>query len=431
MAAATRPGGATPIVHLISSDYIKDFLMKEDYFKRKLPVATFPLNAGMIFEHGPDAMQKRSLLQSVMKYDDLKTFTPLILKMIYEFFHEFIMAKGVNNSEYITIDLNDIYPVLIKRLTRMLLFGVYDLKNDSIEALIQTDSEKTVNMAFSVIKNPVFNIAPSLFYKFPFLLSSMVEYKKKEVEQRARIAEYLKAREGDDPKGNSVMEKILAHNKQCVKTGNMADYMDAESVFGSMNLISFASIDTTQQLTKSSICILAESPEVRKALQATADRIYDSEGMTTSEKVESDIILGQYFKETIRLCYPAPGLFARIATKDVTIKDVSIKKGHGINTQFSSLTMNEEIFNKPNDFQLDRFSSENEKTHPKYQMIPFGVGKRLCIGRHFGELTTKLFITTFCKMFDFKKPDDADYYEGVFFTKSTVKPFVDVKLIAK
>ena len=177
--AATRPGGATPIVILISSDYIKDFLMKEDYFERKLPVATFPVNAGVMFEHGPDAMQKRSLLQSVMKYDDLKKFTPLILKMIYEFFNEFIKAKGINNSEYITIDLNDIYPELVKKLTRVLLFGVYDLKDDSIEALIQTDSENTVNMALVVIKNPVFNIAPSLFYKFPFLLTSMVEYKKR------------------------------------------------------------------------------------------------------------------------------------------------------------------------------------------------------------------------------------------------------------
>ena len=102
--------------------------------------------------------------------------------MIYEFFHEFIKAKWVNNSEYITIDLNDIYPELIKKLTRVLIFGVYDLKDGSIEALIQTDSDKTFNMALVVIKNPVFNIAPSLFYKFPFLLSSMVEYKNKEAE---------------------------------------------------------------------------------------------------------------------------------------------------------------------------------------------------------------------------------------------------------
>ena len=79
MAAATRLGGDTPVVVLISSDYIKDFLMKEDYFERKLPVASFPVNAGVMFEHGPDAMQKRSLLQSVMKYDDLKKFTPIIL----------------------------------------------------------------------------------------------------------------------------------------------------------------------------------------------------------------------------------------------------------------------------------------------------------------------------------------------------------------
>ena len=51
MAAATRLGGDTPVVVLISSDYIKDFLMKEDYFERKLPVATFPVNAGVMFEH--------------------------------------------------------------------------------------------------------------------------------------------------------------------------------------------------------------------------------------------------------------------------------------------------------------------------------------------------------------------------------------------
>ena len=84
------------------------------------------------------------------------------------------------------------------------------------------------------------------------------------------------------------MEKLLAHNKKCVRTGNMAYYMDAESVFGSVYLISFASIDTSQQLsidtcqqlTKNSLYILAESPQVNKTLQATAGRIYDSEGMT-------------------------------------------------------------------------------------------------------------------------------------------------------
>ena len=34
-------------------------------------------------------------------------------------------------------------------------------------------------MAGKIVSTPVFNIAPSLFYKFPFLLSSMAEYKKK------------------------------------------------------------------------------------------------------------------------------------------------------------------------------------------------------------------------------------------------------------
>ena len=65
------------------------------------------------------------------------------------------------------------------------------------------------------------------------------------------------------------------------------------------------------------------------------------------------------------------GTFARIATNDATIKDIVVKQEDSIGRAFFSLSMNKEIFNDPNNSQVDRFSSENEKKHPKYQSIPF------------------------------------------------------------
>lgn len=352
-------------------------------------------------------------------------------KISLDVFREYIDQKSITTDSYTRMDLDEIYPKIMSRFSRVILFGRQDLGDDSIEAKIQMASDLLMNMSGALTINPIFSLAPWLFIKFPSLLPHLVKLFAIMDEQKKRIADYIKIRETQPADGSSTMDKIIAHNRACVKDNNMTDYMDTESIYGTLNLISFASQDTSQNNTKMNICLLAERPDLRELMDKICDEIYDSEGQTDAQKVDDHEMLEQYFKESTRLANTPMGLFAREALRDITLKDINIRKGDTVNCVFASLNLDPNVFTDPNTFDIDRFSKENEKKYQRQQMMPFGMGKRGCIGRSLGQLTVKLFVTSFCRMFDFKKPDDVEYYDIFRFVRRAKYPFVDVKLKAK
>ena len=426
--AANRPCGDSPVVAMINSDYIKEFLLKEDAFERKNFIEDFPLSLGFFFASGESAMHKRSIFQKVMLYDELKKFTPLILKLTYEAFAECIKEKKVSNCDYTKINIEKVYSKIIEGISMVTLFGNYNLSEESIEVLIQRDAFRIFHLFLEIVKNPVFNMFPWFFYKFPFLNTTLKKFYKVKEDQKERITKYMKSREGESPQGGSVMDKIIALNTECKRTGNMTDYFDTEEVFGTLNVISLASNDTSHNSAMLNLCMLAENKELRDIVTRISDELYDSHGLTTPEKIESHQMLSRYFKEAMRLGNAAPGTFARVALKDVKILDVNIRKGDAICIFYAPLNFDPNVFKNPEEFDIDRFSPEREKTYPRYQVSIFGAGKRVCIGRHLGELTVKLLITSFCNMFEFRKPADVEYYDDIVFTKIASLPFIDVKL---
>ena len=122
-------------------------------------------------------------------------------------------------------------------------------------------------------------------------------------------------------------------------------------------------------------------------------------------------MLGQWFKEALRLNSPAAGIFNRVALQDVKIKDITIRKGDIVSWQFGGLLFDDKYFPDHNNFKIDRFSDENKKQIPQFSYIPFSIGKRTCAGRYMGELTTKLLVLSLCRQFDIARPSDiAGYY---------------------
>ena len=205
--AANRPCGDSPVVVITTSDYVKEFLLKEDAFERKNFVEDFPLSLGFFFASGESAMHKRSIFQKVMLYDELKKFTPLILKLTYEAFAECIKEKKVSKNDYTKINIEKVYSKIIEGISMVTLFGNYDFPEDSIEVLIQRDAFRIFHLFFEIAKNPVFNMFPWLFYKFPSLNSTLKEFFKLKEHQKERITKYMKSREGESPEGGSVMDR--------------------------------------------------------------------------------------------------------------------------------------------------------------------------------------------------------------------------------
>lgn len=96
--------------------------------------------------------------------------------------------------------------------------------------------------------------------------------------------------------------------------------------------------------------------------------------------------------ETMRLYPPAPGLI-RQTLEDVMIGGQKINKGTAIILNIYGIHYSKTVWDKPNEFNPERFMDEKGKARHKYAFMPFGGGAHNCIGRHFSELEMMLIIT--------------------------------------
>lgn len=97
-----------------------------------------------------------------------------------------------------------------------------------------------------------------------------------------------------------------------------------------------------------------------------------------------------------------------------------IPPGTSINTNMVGILMNPENFPQPKIFQPSRFidpSTGKFKPHP--EVVPFGVGKRRCLGETLAKLELFVFFTGLMHKFkvhfadDGSKPPTTDYRPGI------------------
>ena len=162
-------------------------------------------------------------------------------------------------------------------------------------------------------------------------------------------------------------------------------------------------------------------------MQNVSDELLQN-GEPSTKQIKDHPILNLWFKETMRIQNPTPGIFSRIAKQDTSIGDIIIRKGDAVSITFSGLNFDEKVYAKPNEFQLERFAKETEVGTGRYQYCPFSIGKRICMGRHMAELMVKLFVVYFLHMYEFHKPEDTVYFEGFSIVNHITNPFIMAKL---
>lgn len=88
------------------------------------------------------------------------------------------------------------------------------------------------------------------------------------------------------------------------------------------------------------------------------------------------------FRESMRL-YPPVGFFVRESTEDHCIRDKDVKAGSPILVSPWLIHRHRELWDEPDTFAPERFSTESGKASLKCAYIPFSKGPRVCIGAAF------------------------------------------------
>jgi cytochrome P450 len=101
----------------------------------------------------------------------------------------------------------------------------------------------------------------------------------------------------------------------------------------------------------------------------------------------------QVMKESMRL-YPPAFLLARSALRDTAIGGFPVRKDEIVFIAPWLLHRDPRLFEDPLRFDPDRFLPEREARIPRFAYLPFGGGKRICIGNQFALMEGQIILST-------------------------------------
>jgi cytochrome P450 len=93
----------------------------------------------------------------------------------------------------------------------------------------------------------------------------------------------------------------------------------------------------------------------------------------------------QVFQEAMRLYPPAP-IIARVTVSPFTLAGRPVPAGSMIYVPIYALHRHSALWDRPEEFDPDRFAPEPSKARHRYAYLPFGGGPRICIGSGFAVM---------------------------------------------
>ncbi|KAL0879481.1 hypothetical protein ABMA27_003228 [Loxostege sticticalis] len=153
-------------------------------------------------------------------------------------------------------------------------------------------------------------------------------------------------------------------------------------------------IDTTSNAVASTLYQLSIRPSVQERLHEEVTKVLQGRPMKPGD-VNQMPYLKACIKEVLRM-YPVVIGNGRQLTKDTVICGYNIPKGTQVIFQHYVMGNSEENFGSASEFMPERWLKRSPaRAHHAFASLPFGFGKRMCLGRRFAELEIH---TVICKM---------------------------------
>ncbi|MBS0307673.1 MAG: cytochrome P450 [Proteobacteria bacterium] len=309
----------------------------------------------------------------------------------------FTQGKG----ESITIDVGNFTRKVTVDVILRVLFSHQTSETDSFRAL-----EATLTLEHQSMRELYWPKTPPDWMPYP---GRTAKLRAKDVLQKLisdRIAVRRAGRasrsEGDD---NTDYLAMLLSAQDDEAQNKSAATLSNDEIRDNCMVIFAAGHDTTATALTWWIALMAQHSEyASKVRQEIAEVL--GERMPAAEDFAKLNWLNATLKEALRLYPPAPLLFVRRVTQDITLGEWTIPKGSNLSVPVWHVHHDARWFPEPDTFQPERFLP-GAPDIPRGAYLPFGTGPRVCIGQHFAMMEMALIAALLIRAFDFTPTDDA------------------------
>ena len=210
-------------------------------------------------------------------------------------------------------------------------------------------------------------------------------------EIRQLLAEYSDDSDsGGQP--DTLHRETLLSKLQEAREASGEDHLSTEEIEGQMLTMIFAGYETTAAALGFAWYSLAMNPDIQQAFHDELDTVLGGD-LPTSDDIADLELTNRIVTETLRM-YPPVHTIPRQATRDFEIGGYQIPSGEEVHLSTIAVHRDERFYDDPMSFRPDRWTTELEETLHDYAFIPFGGGRRTCIGREFARLEATLALAT-------------------------------------
>ncbi|XP_069951370.1 cytochrome P450 2J6-like [Cherax quadricarinatus] len=174
-----------------------------------------------------------------------------------------------------------------------------------------------------------------------------------------------------------------------------------------------AGSETTSTTMSWAIYLMACNPEVQRRVQEELDQVVGRDNLPTFEHMDSLPYTTATIYEVQRIGNILPVGVPRQTSRDVTLQGYHIPKGTGVILNLSAAHRDPKYWKYPDRFYPQHFLTPEGKVLKPDSFLPFGFGKRVCLGESLARLELFSFMTTLMHRFSWRLSDDPRVFSKV------------------
>ncbi|MBA0773249.1 hypothetical protein Gotri_008540 [Gossypium trilobum] len=196
-----------------------------------------------------------------------------------------------------------------------------------------------------------------------------------------------------------------------------------------------AGSETSATTTEWAMAELLRNPQVMQKAKKELLEVIGSERTVKESDIDELPYLQAVVKETLRLHPAAPLLLPYKARNDVEICGYTIPKGAHALVNIWAMNRDPKYWNQPLTYSPERFiGSKIDYKGGSFEFIPFGAGRRLCLGLPLATRMVHLMLASMILSFDWKlpkgtNPEDMDMQEHFGMTLKKAVPLYAIPVM--
>ncbi|KAM3701814.1 hypothetical protein ACJW31_05G203600 [Castanea mollissima] len=168
-----------------------------------------------------------------------------------------------------------------------------------------------------------------------------------------------------------------------------------------------AGIDTTSSTVEWAMAVLLHNPKKMAKARDELEEVLCKGGHVQESDISKFHYLQAVVKETFRLHPPVPFLIPHKAETNIEICGFIVPKNAQILINVWAMGRDSSIWQNPNLFMPERFLEQDIDFKGRdFELIPFGAGRRICLGLSLANRMVHLMLATFVHYYAWKLPDE-------------------------